>query len=136
MTDKKRILCVDDERNILRAILRVLHSRPHEVFVAENGERALEMARDMRPHLVILDLMMPGLDGYAVIDGLRAMGLRSVPVVMLTGKSAAKDILGGYQQGAVYYITKPFKSKHLLNIVDYLLGEMSESEREALELKL
>jgi response regulator RpfG family c-di-GMP phosphodiesterase len=136
MTHRKRILCIDDERNILQAILRILHSRPHAIFLAENGERALEMARGMHPHLIILDLMMPGLDGYAVIDGLRAMGLRDLPVVMLTGMSAAEDILGGYRQGATYYITKPFEPERLLNIVDYLLGEMSESEREALEPKL
>ena len=133
---KKRIIVVDDEQNMRHAVFRVLRDRPYEVVLAQNGEVGVEMAQKIPPDLIILDLMMPGLDGYGVVQRLHESGLGAIPIVIITGKTTTREIMDGYRKGATYYITKPFKAEELTNVVDYLVGDLSEEEREVLEAQL
>jgi len=129
----KSVLIVDDEQDLCRTIARLLESRGYRVTAAENGKAALQILQDgLAPDLTVLDVMMPEMDGYETLAAMQARGL-SVPVIMLTAKSTSADIMKGYRVGADYYITKPFQNATLLNIVDYLIGDLSDAEKEKLE---
>ncbi|HVM95698.1 MAG TPA: response regulator, partial [Candidatus Acidoferrales bacterium] len=109
----------------------------HNVLTADCGEQAVEVFRSgTHVDLHILDLVMPGMDGLETIGRLRESGFGDVPVVILTAMSSDDNLLEGYRAGAGYYLTKPFKPASLLNIVDYLLADLSEAERERLALRL
>ena len=133
---RKRILCVDDDPNILRALRVVLGSQRYEVITAENGETALELLAQQKPDLLILDIMMDDISGYEVMRRLPEIGADDVPVVLLTAKGEVDDILTGYEKGATYYIPKPFKNDYVVNIVEYLIGNLSEEQREEMALRL
>ena len=133
---QKVVLCVDDDPGMRSALTRLLNPLGHRVFTAADGARAVQMAEEREPDLVLLDLMMPGMDGYEVLRRLRELGMAETPVVMLTGKDSGDDMMSGYQEGAVYYITKPFKNEYVLNVVEYLIGDLTDDEREFLAHKL
>jgi len=135
-TKKKMILCVDDDENLLSALRRLLRPLQHHVLTAKSAEEAILLASNKRPDLVLMDLNMPGMDGFEAIKRLKASGVHDVPVVMLTGDSAPNDIMRGYSEGCVYYITKPFNNDYVINIVQYLIGDLSEEERLSLEQQL
>ncbi len=106
------IMAVDDEQGILRLLKRSLEPEGYDVILADNGTVALELFEEHMPDLVILDIMMPGLDGFQVLDLIRQRS--NVPVIMLTAKrevSAARDALG---LGADDYVRKPFYTQELL----------------------
>ena len=106
------IMVVDDEQAILRLLNRTLEPEGYGVIAADNGITALDLLEEHRPDLVILDIMMPGLDGFQVLDLIRQRS--SVPVIMLTAKrevSTARDALG---LGADDYVRKPFHTQELL----------------------
>ena len=125
------ILCVDDEPNVLAALRRLLHPFPFEVVTVTSGKGAIGIAEKRTPDLVILDRFMPGMDGYETLHRLRELGLTDTPVVILSGDT---DILRGYDEGAVYYIHKPFRGEHVAHIVEYHLGDPSPERRAWLEL--
>lgn len=135
---EKTILCVDDEQAIVSSIKRLFHSRQnYTVISAKNGREAMEILSAGRPDLLILDVMMPGINGYDILDFLASNEkLTTLPVVLLSGLGSDDDILKGYHKGAVYYVTKPFDNTRIVNIVDYLIGDLPESERDELELQL
>ena len=113
-----RILVADDEPN-LREALRILFER-HDflVIVAEDGQEAIELARREQPDVVLLDVMMPRMDGYGACRALRAhFRTRHIPIVMLTAKGTDDDKLVGLEGGANDYVTKPWKSKELVQRV-------------------
>ena len=114
-TERPSILVVDDS-NLLRGILREeLEAEGWEVHVAEEGRPALEMARDLRPDVILLDVVLPDIDGYEVcrtIKGDDATG--HIPVVMLSSRNELKDKLAGFEAGADDYLAKPFFTKELL----------------------
>lgn len=117
------VLVVDDDPDTSRIISTVLLARGYEVRLAGDGRAALDSIRDKRPDLVLLDIMMPGLDGIRVLDGIRAdPGTTSLPVILVTAKSSDPDILEGYRLGAQYYVTKPFALRELLYAVSLVLG--------------
>ena len=130
---KKTILCVDDEPAILSSLTRLLRPLPYRVITANDGIKALEMVNQEKPDLVISDVKMPRMDGYDFLKQLRAKGLQELPVVLLTG---VDDLARGYQEGCVYYITKPYKNDYLLNIIEYVIGEPTEERKEWLEQRL
>ena len=117
------VLVVDDHEDNVAIVSRILLDRGYEVRIARDGPGALESVRQQRPDVVLLDMMMPGMDGMQVLDHLkRDPGSGSIPVVMVTAKSEDKDVLAGYESGADYYITKPFTARQILYAVGLVLG--------------
>ena len=121
-----RILVVEDEADIAHFVKRGLVYKGYEVDVASDGEQALSMAHDQMPDLVILDLMLPGLDGIEVCRRLRAAS--EVPVIVLTARDAVSDKVEGLDAGADDYLTKPFAFDELLARVRAALRRRSPAE--------
>ena len=115
-----RILVVEDERNLALGLRANLEVEGHDVTVAHTGEDGLDHAARQRPDLVILDLMLPGIDGYAVLDTLRSRGV-DVPVLILSARAEEIDKVRGFRTGADDYVTKPFGVMELLLRVEALL---------------
>jgi CheY-like chemotaxis protein len=117
------VLVVDDDEDNIRIISTMLLARGYEVRLARNGRGAVESIRQQRPDLVLLDVMMPGMDGMQVLDAIRAdPRLASLPVILVTAKTEDHDLLEGYRAGAQYYVTKPFTSRQLLYAISLVLG--------------
>ena len=117
----QRILIVDDEPNIAASLEFLLHRGGYEVQVAHDGEEALALAESFGPQLVLLDVMMPKLNGYEVCQRLRQGG-REVKIVMLTARGREVDAEKGKALGADLYVTKPFSTRELVAQVRELLG--------------
>jgi len=115
----ERILIIEDDEAILRVLRRALAYEGYRVDAAPDGESGLNQARDYHPDLVILDWMLPGMDGLEVCQRLRAGG--SVPVLMLTAKDTLQDRVQGLDAGADDYMVKPFELDELLARVRALL---------------
>lgn len=110
-----RILLVDDEPEILRAVKFYLEDEDFEVHTTEEGERAVELAEALRPDLIILDVMMPVTDGVQVCRQLRTRTrTRLIPIIFLTAREAVEDKIKGLEAGGDDYITKPFSNQELL----------------------
>jgi len=109
--DRLRILVADDEANIRRVLETRLAMQGHQVMVAENGAQALELFRGLEPDVVVLDVMMPELDGFAVVERIRAQS--EVPIILLTALGDVADRITGLQLGADDYMVKPFSPKEL-----------------------
>jgi two-component system KDP operon response regulator KdpE len=107
-----RVLVVEDDPQLLRAMRITLHARGHEVITAATGRKALSEAAAARPDLVVLDLGLPDLDGVEVIQGLR--GWTSVPIIVLSGRTSGGDKVAALDAGADDYVTKPFGVEELL----------------------
>jgi DNA-binding response OmpR family regulator len=117
------MLVVEDDDAIATMLVKML-SQKYEVERARDGNEGLAIADRLRPQLVILDVMMPGLDGYAVAQRLRLIPtLKNVSIIFLTAKGGAMDVVKGIQSGARFYVTKPFKMEDLLAKVKKALGE-------------
>jgi CheY-like chemotaxis protein len=117
-----RILVVDDEPPIVRLMEFILARQGHEMLVAVNGQEALDKIHAHRPDLVLLDIMMPRVDGYEVARTLRAdPEFATLPIIMLSAKAQEEDVQKGLDVGVNEYITKPFSPEHLVHVVaDYL----------------
>lgn len=113
------ILVVDDETRIARMIRMNLEHDGYDVIEAYSGQQALDMVRSRMPNLVILDVMMPGLDGYETLQILREIS--QVPVIMLTAKGEEEDRIRGLELGADDYVTKPFSPRELMSRVRAVL---------------
>ena len=120
-----KILVVEDERLLADSLQTLLTGRGFSVDTANDGLTGLEYAKTDVYDLVILDVMMPGLDGYTVASRLRAEH-HAVPILMLTAKSDLMDRVAGLNAGADYYLTKPFDSRELLACVGALLRRQGE----------
>jgi len=119
---KRRVLVVDDEKDLVELITYNLSRNGFEVLTAQNGNDALEIAQREVPDLVVLDLMLPGLDGTEVARRLRADSrTATVPIVMLTAKGEETDVVVGLTLGADDYVTKPFSMKILLARINTVL---------------
>lgn len=114
-----KILIVDDEINILMSLEYLFKRKGYEVFIARNGTEAMALADKEDPNLVLLDIMMPDVDGYEVCDYLKAKN-PAIKVVFLSAKSKKADVQKGYDHGADLYLLKPFSNKELLNHVQDL----------------
>lgn len=116
-------LVVDDDPAIRDILVMNLEAEGMTVQTAENGDDALVLARELLPDLIVLDVMMPGRDGYAVLAELKADSATSeIPVVLLTAKAADDDVWEGWKSGADYYITKPFNVDELMYFIDMAFG--------------
>ena len=115
----KRILLVDDEPNILIALEFLLHQEGYIVQKAFNGLEAMDKLHSFNPGLVVLDVMMPGIDGFEVAKRIRnSPGFDKLHIVFLTAKGASHDKIKGYENGAEVYITKPFDNDDLVRVVN------------------
>ena len=126
----ERILVIEDEPKISSLIKRGLIYEGYEANVADNGEQGLELARESPPDLVILDLMLPGIDGFEVCRRLRSAG--DVAILMLTARDNVNDKVRGLDAGADDYLTKPFAFNELNARVRALLRRRRPSEQTAL----
>lgn len=112
---KEKILVVDDEEDILELVRFNLSKEGYQTICAETGERAAEIARSELPDLIVLDLMLPGMDGLEVAKFLKYNPeTENIPIVMLTAKGEESDVVTGLELGADDYVTKPFSPKILL----------------------
>lgn len=125
MIGKKRVLVVEDDAGIRRVLEDALASKGYVVTTAADGRKGLELARDLRPDLVILDVMLPLLDGFQVCRLIRKEGIVS-PVMMLTVRDEERDKVLGLEAGADDYVTKPFSLKELEARVKALLRRVEE----------
>ena len=114
-----RILVVDDDADLLDVVSYVLQRRQFDVLTASNGVEALEVFQRERPDLVILDVNMPGLDGFEVCRRIRARA--ATPIIMLTVRNEDSDVVGALRLGADDYVTKPFSTSQLVARVEALL---------------
>ena len=123
----KKILIVDDNTDV-RRLIRIALGKTFKIFEAEDGASALQMARDLYPDLIVLDIMMPGkMDGLQVLDAIRAdPGLKVIRVVLVTAKGQASDAEIGMQRGADAYFVKPFSPLQLTAFIQETVdkGEM------------
>ena len=109
-----RILVCDDERDIVSALRIYLTAEGYEVLEAYNGSEMLRLAATQEVHLILLDVMMPGMDGHGVLRELRRDSrTQNIPVIFLTAKAQAEDRIQGLELGADDYVTKPFSPKEL-----------------------
>jgi putative two-component system response regulator len=120
---KKRILVAEDDPSICAMIAKVL-SQHYEVMIVNDGKAALVRAgQPPAPDLLLLDVMMPGLDGHGVAAAVRQLpGLKGIPIIFLTAKTGPAEVIRGIQSGARHYITKPFKIDDLVLRVKKVLG--------------
>jgi len=119
----KKILVIEDDANIRESLMELLEMKSYEVVAAENGVDGLRLAAEHKPDLILCDVMMPGLNGYEVIERVRASAeLARVPFIFLSAKAMDQDISYGKQLGANSYLTKPFRANELFTVVDDLLN--------------
>lgn len=117
----KRILIVDDEPNILMSLDFLMKKNGYQVFVARNGQEALDIADTENIDLVVLDIMMPEVDGYEVCQHIKSSKKNDTRVIFLSAKVKEEDIQKGYNVGADCYMTKPFSTRALVKKVNELL---------------
>ncbi|MGH2498704.1 MAG: winged helix-turn-helix domain-containing protein [Candidatus Limnocylindria bacterium] len=124
-----RLLVIDDEANLRHTLGYALRQEGHEVFTAEDGERGIEVFRESRPDAVILDLMLPRLDGFEVCRRLRRES--DVPILMLTARDTELDTVVGLEIGADDYLAKPFSMRELIARVRAMLRRTRRGAEEA-----
>jgi DNA-binding response OmpR family regulator len=125
-----KILLVDDDVDTLRLVGMMLETEGFDIIAAKTGKRSIELARSESPDLIILDVMMPELDGYAVTSQLRTdQATRSIPIIIFTAKAGHDDKMLGLDLGADIYLTKPISTRELVSHVNQLLSPQEESEQ-------
>ncbi|MDF1616088.1 response regulator transcription factor [Petrocella sp. FN5] len=124
---KYQIMMVEDQKDIRDIVVKYLEKEDYEVLIAEDGFLALELFSQSLIHLVLLDIMMPGIDGFEVLKEIRKIS--DVPVIMLTAKKEEIDRIKGFDQGADDYVLKPFSPRELMGRIKVLLKRVyHESE--------
>lgn len=125
----KKIVIVDDEPDVLKVLDKRLYNAGYLTYTADNGVRALDLIKGVRPDLIILDMMMPGIDGIEVKKKLNDDKLAaSIPVIFLTARDMMADKVAGLKLGAADYITKPFEIDELLARVNFVLKLRAKRE--------
>jgi DNA-binding response OmpR family regulator len=127
----KKILLVDDDRQLLGVTRRYLENRDFTVVFTDNGSEALILARESRPDIIVTDVEMPGLDGFALCRAVKEMReMPPIPVILISGqKTDEADIVDGYDKGADDYLTKPFSFPVLAAKINAVLRRYAASER-------
>jgi two-component system alkaline phosphatase synthesis response regulator PhoP len=128
VSDKQTILVVDDEEDLLDLIEYNLEKEGFDVLKAEDGEEGMQMAREHSPNLVLLDIMMPKMDGMEVVERMRAdKNLTHIPIIFLTARGDEKMEVEGLDKGGDDYITKPISTKKLISRIKAVLRRFEES---------
>lgn len=135
------ILVIDDSKLIAHVAKNILSKQGHEVLLAEDGETGLDIAKDNKPDLILLDLILPGIDGYGVCERIKNdSNIADIPVIMLTSKAEHADKVRGLELGASDYVTKPFDEGELVARVNThlrikeLQESLQEKNRQLLEM--
>ncbi|MCB1065427.1 MAG: response regulator transcription factor [Verrucomicrobiae bacterium] len=126
-----RILLIEDEPSLITALKDILHEEGHRVLAVSDGETGLEWILERKPDLVLLDIMLPRIDGLTVCQAARKHGVQ-VPVLMLTAKGQVDDRVRGLDSGADDYLVKPFSTRELLARIRALLRRAETEEKAAL----
>jgi len=125
MNDKKKILIIEDEPSLQKSLMDYLELEGFETQGALDGERGVELAKNEKPDLILLDIILPKKDGYEVLDDLKKYEkTKNIPIILLTNLESQEDILKGIEKGAVSYLVKS----------DYRLEEVVNKIREALKI--
>lgn len=137
VTITKTILVVDDEEDVLELVKYNLEKNGYRVITASTGEEAINKARSILPNLVLLDLMLPGIDGLEVCKQLKGNSkTEQVPVIMLTAKGEESDVVVGLEVGADDYITKPFSPKVLIARIRRILHRSVVQQRDSAPVQI
>ncbi|HWT03339.1 MAG TPA: response regulator transcription factor [Pyrinomonadaceae bacterium] len=121
----KQLLVVDDDPSLLLAVSETLRAEGYEVVTARRGAEAMVRVAEAMPDLIISDIRMPGMDGYALVRNLRASPrTRLIPIIFLTAKDETADRIEGFRTGVDAYLTKPFESEELIAIVSSILDRV------------
>jgi len=115
-----RILCVDDDPEFLRILGRMLEERGYEVYLADSGKRALEMLEKVSPDLILLDIMMPDMDGWETLREIKRRG-STTPVIMLTILYEVGDRERSFERGADAHVPKPVRKVQLFRTIEWVL---------------
>ncbi|MDP2044295.1 MAG: response regulator [Candidatus Omnitrophota bacterium] len=122
MEKHKKILIVDDDENIIQTLKMRLEANGYKIFTASNGVEGLEQAKEVGPDLILLNIMMPQLDGIMTTLKLKGIGrTKSIPVIIMTGIKEKEEMVLARHVGAADYITKPFEHDELLKKISKLL---------------
>lgn len=131
----KRLLVVDDEPNLLRAVAACLSAEGYEVVTARSGPEALVRIAETVPDLIVSDIRMPGMDGYALARQLHASSRTAlVPIVFLTAKDEMADRIAGFRTGVDAYLTKPFEPEELIAVIANILHRVQRTHAEIARL--
>jgi len=130
LQQRRKILVVDDERHIVRLVQVNLERAGYQVVSAFDGKEALKKVDSEQPNLIVLDVMMPHMDGFEVLKRLRGnAATKNIPVIMLTAKAQDADVFRGWASGVDCYLTKPFNPMELLTFVKRIFESYDEMER-------
>lgn len=126
---KGKILVVDDEAYLLQILDFSLGAEGYDVVTAEDGEQAIQKAKSEQPDLIVLDIMMPKMDGYETCRALKASDeTKHIPVILLSAKGRNVDQQMGFEVGAEDYITKPFSPRKLVDRINAILNQSREQK--------
>lgn len=126
------VLCVDDDPQMLRALSRLLIRRGYRPKPLADPKAVLDVIPEVAPDLAIIDVTMPGIDGYELARKIRSIYQNLIPVVMLSARSTTADVEAGFESGANAYLSKPCPPDRLMDVVDYYVGDLDVEEFEAL----
>ena len=119
----KRVLIIDDDPHIVDSVSQYLELEGYVAFSALSGPEGLEIALQEQPNIIVLDIMMPEMDGFQVMERLKGSEkLRQIPVIMLTAKGSDNDVMLGWRSGVANYITKPFDLEELVHAMQLVLA--------------
>ncbi len=129
MTDRKKILVVDDEKSMTNLLKKRIEAAAYDVSVASDGQEGLDKARIEKPDLIVADVMMPRLDGYHMCRLLKFdERYKNIPIIMLTSRDNDRDRMTANEVGADAYVVKPFKGEELMSNIKKLLGEKTADQ--------
>lgn len=128
----KTILVIEDDEEIIGLLRFNLENHGYRVMTADEGNKGLDFAKKLKPDLILLDIMLPGIDGYEVCRSLRAHeGMEDIPIIMITARSEEFDVVLGLELGADDYVTKPFSIRELLSRIKVQLRSKDNKEPKA-----
>lgn len=122
MSEQKRILLIDDHQTVFRLLEAIVRIKGYQLLYAESGQQGIVMARQEHPDMILLDVMMPDIDGFKVCQYLKENeGTKDIPVMFLTARGAESDLETGRKAGADGFMTKPFQTIDVLKKIEQLL---------------
>ena len=128
MNEKNRILLIDDNRTVFRLLDAIVRIKGYHLLYSENGQQGIVKARQEQPDLILLDVMMPDIDGFKVCQYLKENAdTQEIPVLFLTARGAEGDLEAGRRAGADGFMTKPFQTVEVLSQIKRMLAERDDS---------